>query len=525
MQLEDQTDVNADEVSSPGVSPNGGRIWRSIWRTHFYAGIFAGPVMVWLALTGLVILYTGPLNSLIHGDLERVAIRPTTVSLESQVNAAREAMPSGTLESVTPPARPGWATVVAMTAFDGTERQVYVDPYTGRVTGEAHTGNDIIGFANRTHGSIVPRGWTVPMPTIAGLLGQGPTMQHIEVGEILVEVAAGWGLVLAASGLYLWWPRNAKGRRRFLPSFSKPGRARLRALHVTGGLVLSGFLVFSVVSGLPWASFWGTNWQALANTVTPNSASFWSDPTPTSKLPTVGDLTRSGVRVPWAASMDTIPGSTPTGAGSHPGHNHGASAMVGTSSSAPVQPVSIDDIVAAGRDEGVMPGATYTPPADVTSGGTTQYGSWVAINPWPSSFGQQGAVYFNQFNAKTIGRSTARQWGLLQQGTELGVQTHMGTEFGVWTRILMTGGCLLVIWSFITGFLMWNRRRRGGTGFPRRPMDVSVAKPVGIAAIVLAVIYPLWGLSFLLVLGLDHFVIQRRPRLSRLFGMTGGTRS
>ena len=512
-----------DEGTGTELGGSGDRaasgMWRSIWRTHFYAGIFAGPILVWLALTGLVILYTGPLNSLLHADLYRVPVKSSTVSLATQVESAKAAMPSGQLESVTPPSRPGWTTTVAFTAFDGTEREVFVDPYTGRVTGEAMAGGGLVGFANRTHGSILPRSITVPMPTLAGILGEAPTIQHIELGEVLVEIAAGWGLVLALSGLYLWWPRDRAGRRRWLPRFSTPGRARLRSLHVASGLVLGGFLFFSVVSGLPWAAFWGTNWSAVAAKVTPNTANFYADAAPSSRVPHLGDLDRNGVKIPWAASMDAIPASRPAAPGTHPGHVHGAGMLSSSATTSPVNPVSIDTIEAAALAEGMMPGATYSPPADETSKGKTTWGSWVVVNPWPSSLGQQGALYLDQFSAKTLGRSTAGQWGQLQRVTELGVQTHMGTEFGIWTRIFMTGGCLLVLWSFVTALLMWNRRRRGGTGFPRRPMEVRLAKPVGIAAIILAIIYPLWGASFVLVLLIDHFVVQRSARLRRVFGM------
>jgi uncharacterized iron-regulated membrane protein len=40
-----------------------------------------------------------------------------------------------------------------------------------------------------------------------------------------------------------------------------------------------------------------------------------------------------------------------------------------------------------------------------------------------------------------------------------------------------------------------------------------------IIAIILAIIYPLWGLSVLVILALDHFVIRRVTPLRRLFGM------
>ena len=485
------------ETKAPEVKKSNG-LWASIWRSHFYAGIFAGPVLIWLALTGLVILYAGPLDNVLHKNLNYVPIASTQVPLSQQVAAVEEAAPHSTLSSVKPPARAGETTVVVMSDSSGNMLNYYVNPYTGVITG-SNNGDDLVAFANRTHGSILPRQWSVSLPTLNGLLGTGATMQPIELGEILVEVFAGWGLVLAVSGIAMWWPRSRGRRKRWIPKMSGKGRAKWKGLHTTGGIVLAGFLFFSVVSGLPWASFWGTNWHGIATTLTPNQdgSDFWSDAAPNSPLPTLGSVTRFGVTIPWAAQTDHIPNS----------------------SGLPVATVSINAIQKAAQAEGMLPNATFVPPINNLKANPPTYGSWVVTNPWPSSLGQQGAIYIDQFTAKTLGKSTAKQWGFLPRLTELGVQTHMGTEFGIWTRLFMTGGCLLVFWNVITAIVMWNKRRRGTLGIPRRPVDPGIKRSMGIAAIILAVFYPLWGCSLVLVLLFDHFVIQKVPRLRRFFGM------
>jgi uncharacterized iron-regulated membrane protein len=55
-------------------------------------------------------------------------------------------------------------------------------------------------------------------------------------------------------------------------------------------------------------------------------------------------------------------------------------------------------------------------------------------------------------------------------------------------------------------------------GVPRRPVEYKTQKTVGIVAVVLGVIYPLWGISALLLLGAD-FVI-RRIKASRMPNLT-----
>jgi len=96
----------------------------------------------------------------------------------------------------------------------------------------------------------------------------------------------------------------------------------------------------------------------------------------------------------------------------------------------------------------------------------------------------------------------------------------MGTQFGWFSRILATAVCLLVFVNIFTAFKMWNRRRRKGTvGIPRRPVDVKMQRRVGIPALILAVIYPLWGATLALVLLFDRFVVRRNTKLRAAFGM------
>ena len=154
----------------------------------------------------------------------------------------------------------------------------------------------------------------------------------------------------------------------------------------------------------------------------------------------------------------------------------------------------------------MKPGFSIAPPVDtVTDDGATAYGAYVVINPWPSSLGEQGALYLDQFTAKTLGTSDASTWGGIQRVTELGVQTHMGTQFGLVNRVFLTVICLLVVWNVTTATVMWNRRRRAGTlGAPRKPVDERTQRSVGIFQLLLSFIYPLWGASLVLVLGVQH---------------------
>ena len=504
----------------PGTEkPRGAsELWRSLWRTHFYAGLIAGPVLVWLALSGLGILYKAPLQQLLHHSANTVAVTNDRTTLERQVHNALLAYPKDSFAYVTPGQNETSATEVGLSEPSGDTRIVWTNPYTGSVTGSMISGKDLPGFFNRYHGSLLPRDWTMSVPNADWFFGDAPFWRTVEIGEVLVEIFAGWGLMLAISGLYLWWPRPGSPVR-WLPSKGRTGRRRWRDLHTVAGIFLAGFLTFSVTTGLPWASFWGYSWQSVVSHITPNKADFWSDASPTSTTPRLGDMTRFGTPVAWAMQTDQpAPSTDPMG--NMPGMHHGGSgSMVTSSDGLPATVITLDQVQTAMLQDGMMPNATIYPPSNTKENGKNVYGSYLIFNAWPSSIGQQGALYIDEFSGKKLGQSTAAEWGALQRATEFGVQVHMGTQFGIWTRLLMTAGCLVVIWNFTTALFMWNKRRRGSLGIPRRPSQPRIARPLGIAMLGLGIFYPLWGLSLVAILSFDRFIVQRSARLRSFFGM------
>jgi uncharacterized iron-regulated membrane protein len=517
--------VDEPSTTDPTPTPppdDSSRLWRSLWRTHFYAGIFAMPVLVLLAVTGLGILYTDVINDWQYGDLHQAKTTAQVVSLDDQRQTVVDTYRDWSVDSVTPPKEPGLTTTFAISKDDGaTTRNVYVDPSDGQVVGDQDPGAGIVGLSNRLHGTLNNDGVTVPMPTLSGLFGDDPTFADIPLGDVLIEIIAIWVMVLAATGLYLWWPRKrGTGKALFVPRLGKKGRARWRDLHAIPGVVLSVMLLFFAFTGMPWSDWWGSNWSFTASKVTPNQEDFWSMDAPSSDVPKLGTVDRLGNRIPWATREDSIPSSS--SAGSMPGMDMGEGGGGGTVESVPTDTpvqVSLAAVAKAAADEGMLAGYTINLPVNDTSGDEPSFGSFMVVNPWPSQIQHQGAIFVNQFTGRTIARSDASKWGTLQQATELGVQTHMGTQFGLASRIVMTVSCLLVIWSAFSGLVMWWKRRRTGLGFPRRPIDASLQRVMIVIAVVLALLYPLWGLSVIALLLLDKFVVRKVPPLRRAFGM------
>lgn len=488
--------------NDPGRTARG-RFLRRVWRLHFYAGMIAGPVLLLLALTGVVILYTDPIQSVLHRDLFSVSERASTVDLDRQVAAAVASVGAGAeVVSVTPPQAADRSTRVDVLR-DGwdTARSVYIDPYTGTVLGSMKEGDDLVGLANRLHGFLNNDAVTVPLPSLAHLVdptNHPSAVVDIPLGSLVIEIVTVWTLVLAISGIYLWWPRRSeKGKRLFSVRWSKGGRVRWRDLHAVSGVGLAGILVAFVVSGMPWSDYWGEDWRAVASTVTPSA-----EPEYTSSPVTIGELDRFGRQIVWSDRDRAVAASDPT------------------STEGPAT-IDWDAVARIGREEGMVPGYSIFPPATSSQGGSA-LGAVTLVNHWPQRLDEQRTVFLDRFSGRTLGETTAADCGILAQATDFGVNMHMGTQYGVVTRVAATLGCLLVVASLVTSYAMWWRRRPTGTaGLPRTSARRDTTRTRGsiglvVIAALLAVVYPSFGLSVVAILVLDagrqYFVARRRSR-------------
>ncbi len=477
-------------------------ILRRIWRLHFWIGLFAAPVLITLAATGLIILYTQPLDRLLDGDLRVVSPAGPTVSLDDQIATAREHVDSAmVLDAVTPPQAPDRSTQVDFLPAEESEvgernvTQVFVNPHTGAYLGQRRELDGLVGWANQLHRLFGNDGPTLALPSLGHLIAPSAypdSTIRVGVGNLLIEMAAVWVLVLAATGIYLWWPRaTERGKPRLAVRWAKGGRIRWRDLHATTGILLSVVLIFYIVSGLTWSRYWGENWRAVTSTVTP-ATEIDAPSTPAE----VGDFDRLGRRIAWADKDDPVYAS----------------------SGAASPPLGFNDIDQIAKTENMVPGYSIVPPSNTTADGETTFGSYTVVNHWPQKLSEQRTLYLDQFTGTTIANGTADQDGALARITSWGVDVHMGTQYGVLTRILATVFCLGLLTSIITATLMWWKRRpTGSAGLPGRTGDsVRSQTPrgavvaVGVIATALAVLYPSFGVTLLVVLIAESIIESRR---------------
>jgi uncharacterized iron-regulated membrane protein len=213
-------------------------LYRTIWRWHFYAGLFVMPFILILSLTGAVFLFKPQIDRWEERSFRGLATA-NAVSPNAQLDAALAAFPGATFSSYRLPVERSDAALIHLGLADGTMRDVFVSPQ-GKVVGSLDPDWRIIEVAASIHRNL--------------LLGK--------VGGWLVELAASWAIVMILSGLYLWWPSGGRLAGVVWPRLSLGRRAFWRDIHAVTGFWVSSFALALLFSGLPWTSVWGDAFKA-----------------------------------------------------------------------------------------------------------------------------------------------------------------------------------------------------------------------------------------------------------------------
>ncbi|WP_133490600.1 PepSY domain-containing protein [Alcanivorax sp. 24] len=445
--------------------------YATVWRWHFYAGLFTAPFLLILAITGAIYLFNDELNDLIYPQLRFAPSGDTVLPAGDLVAAVREAYPRGTVTRIDMPVSPGRTAMAFVTPEQGEPLRVFVDPGDAGVLGAFVYARTLVGFADVMHGSL--------------LIGRG--------GDALVELAASWALVLVITGLYLWWPRGRRGRG-FTFDRRTRGRKRWREIHRLVGVYTAVMIVFLIVTGLPWASFWGDRVlspvsNALGLGYPPQlrhhgggevpAETTLSDTNPSkTMLETLGDA-------PWALQQAPLPDGR-----DHHGHLHHKEHDGELDTSA----AAINRVHALLAAQGLPYGYRLSIPAEASD----PYSAYT----YPDRPQGQRTLHMDSGAQRLLVNVGFDDYGAIAKAVELGVALHMGNYFGRANQIVMLLTCVAIVALVITGTVMWWRRRpASGLGAPDSP---PIRKRYWlVVTLTLLALLPLAGLSLLLVLALE----------------------
>ncbi len=423
-----------------------------MWRLHFVGGFLAAPIMLSLAVTGILFAWNPQMERAFLSDT-LVPSGPAQVSLAGQVEAVRQEHPDAMIISVEPGdaetntgvlISPGG---IAPEGFGGPPdgQTVYVDEASGAITGTLTESDRPAQVIREWHSS-----WGLGQPA-----------------ESLTELAGSWLLVAIITGLYLWWPRTRAAWRRtrgtWLPRISGRGTRRWRELHTSIGLWMTPVLLVLVITGLTWTEYAGDNIRVLRDAF-------------------AGE----------APQLDTA-----------------LAATNGETTTAQASWANVDGVVAAARSAGLDQQLVVTAPPDDGTAWTVAQNDVV----FPLDRDQ---VAVDARTGEVTSMTRFADTPLMSQLTTYGILWHQAELFGLLGQIGMTALALGVVAAIVFGYVLWWRRRpKGEVSRAPKAGRLIRTTPIGIGlvAILLGVLLPTLGVAFLAFLVLERIysvVIRRR---------------
>ncbi|WP_311269143.1 PepSY domain-containing protein [Sphingobium sp. WCS2017Hpa-17] len=396
-------------------------LYRAMWRWHFYAGLIVLPVLALMAVTGALYLYKPEVEAWLYPV--RITASPDARPLPpSHLIAVAQGTGAPATQLLVPDTRDQSWRVTSGT------NTMFINPYDGRVLGQMQ-GGGIMQTVRDLHSFALT----------------GP------IGNRLVEVVAGWTILLCITGLYLRWPRRGS------PALAIRGRAggRLfwRDLHGTLGFLSAGVILFLAVTGMPWTEVWGGGLRAV---IAANGAG------------------RPPMKVnPWATAVkQALPWTL-----------REESASTGSPGD-----IGVDAVARIVARHGLASGYQLFLPASP--------GAPYLVTALTTRADEARAITIDAGTGVVVQDIDWRQFGRGAKSVEWGAATHQGQQYGEANRLLMLAGCICLLALCLTAPILW-WKRRFATPPPAPP---GTARMVVGLMLGLGLLFPLTGLSMLVAL-------------------------
>jgi uncharacterized iron-regulated membrane protein len=445
--------------------------YRTIWRWHFYAGLFVIPFVLILSVTGAFYLFKPQVE---RWEEQAWLDLPTagTVSPDAQRDAALAAFHGARFHSYRLPRQEGDAAAIHLALPQGhAMRDVFVSPQ-GKVLGSLDPEARLMAIDQKIHGQL--------------LLGKR--------GSWLVELAASWAIVMILTGLYLWWPRGRGLAGVVWPRLSGGKRGFLRDLHAVTGFWVAGLALVMLTTGLPWASAWGSALKAVR------------------------------AEMGWVkGKQDWTIGGQAVDDGEHAGHDH-AAMLAGSSAMPPgahvmpdgsvmtMSPVSLSEMVARAKAEHLEFPVIVSPPGGKSAGWTVK--SEAQNRPLRLS------IQYDAMTGAPVSRETFADKHPIDRVVGYGVAWHEGQLFGWINQLFGVATALMMITLAVSGFLMWRRRRPAGLlGAPPLPPVPARIRGAALLILALAVLLPLLAASLILLWLVERVILRRLPFVANWLGI------
>ena len=444
--------------------------YRSVWRWHFYAGLFCIPFVLWLATTGSIYLFRPQVEAWLDQPYEHLPVSGVHQPADMQIEAALSAVPGSNLHYYQLP-RSAQSAVQIVVGRQTQEFRIYINPYTLQVLHVVSEDQRIMRRIFHLHGEL--------------MLG--------DKGSWIVETAASWTIIMILTGLYLWWPRDANSLAGVLyPRLGRSGRIFWRDLHAVTGFWVSALALTFLLSGLPWAKSWGA-YLKLARRLTSQS-SIRQDWT-TSRSSEIAQ--RMAMNDNAGALMDEHAG--------HVGH----------------------------MDMGYMPHEAYKGiDAVVPAVEPLHLAFPVLISPpkkaggaWLAKSDSQDRVLRDQVTVSAttgaiLSRSNFNQQPWIDRAVGIGVAMHEGHLYGWLNQLVNLCTALGLNVLCVSAVAMWWKRRpKGVLGAPVKQVNSGFKIAFALIIGCLAIYLPLFGLTLAFTLVADRLILPHLPAARTWLGL------
>jgi uncharacterized iron-regulated membrane protein len=432
---------------------NAQTLYRTLWRWHFYAGLFVIPFIIILSLSGAVYLFKPQIERWEEQDFRNL---PTTNSVtpSAQVAVSLGAHPQATFESYRLSLNPSDAALVSLKNKNRGKLDVFVSPQ-GKIVGTLDPHKRIAKITSEIHGE---------------LLADKP-------GSWAVELAASWAIVMILTGLYLWWPTGGALAGVIYPRLNAGKRLFWRDIHSVTGFWVSGLVLILLVTGMPWASVWGDAFKMVRE------------------------------NAGWVKSEQEWKTGAAKSEDAHAEHH----AIVDASKN-----IALLDIIATNaRAENLAFPVLIRPPGIKARFAKQASPDWVVKSEAQNR--TLGMTHnYDAMTGTEISRTGFANKHIIDRVIGYGISWHEGQLFGWINQAIGVMTAVALITMSVSGFILWRRRKPIGTiGAPPLPDAAMTPKIITGIILLLACLLPLLAASLILLWVFERFILPHMPRTSR----------
>lgn len=427
--------------------------YRMLWRWHFYAGLVCLPFIIILSITGPIYLFKPQIEAAIDAKYDHLPFTGAPQSSEAMVKAAVSAVPGSRFKAVE--VRPDTHDAARVIVLKGDEQiRVYIHPKSLKILKQIPESVRFMEVVKTIHGEL-----------FAGRFGQ-----------VIVELAACWAIVMILTGLYLWWPRNSKNDVKGIagllyPRLNMGRRVFWRDIHAVTGIYVSALALFLLLTGLPWTYVWGNAFKSVRAIASPSPVTqAWSQGRADEKRA----LQAEGV--------------------------------------APADLGRLDALLDMARALNLPPPVTLAAPAKNDTLWKLQ--SDTGNRP------QRVIMMIDPTMLEVISREDFADKKPLDQAVGYGIAAHEGQLFGPLNQALGVLAALGLMTLCVSAVVMWWQRRPSDTlGAPQRLPDERLAPGLALIIIALGIFLPVLGISLIVTALIEWLILRRIPMVRDWLGL------